>query len=345
MAIYQAGECNDPLYLCAGHYAEGRYAAANASEVRTVVSPRRSSSVAEVAPQEAAVSIAPTPEHVYRPLAMPLADRPRPVAVPGTEVTTGRAAADAPRPPLGTTLAPEIVAAKSSIAAAPSPQVPSKPTLARAGRSAGTRTNAPRDVTYGDSAKALVDEAIWNLPAGDYEAFASALRLGKSPLEAAQAAGGQMAFIHRKISDYTFKLAMVLSESGAKICSAEVIEKPFEQAMLEIIECDMPDNEKDKALARLGSLQQAINGGVGGEMTPLQAHGIALAIGDRAGWGSAPLPDELKPVYRAVYLGLREAVRAAAPLATSLDERLTNLYAAKAELEAAASSGQQRLTA
>jgi hypothetical protein len=350
MTIYKTGECNDPLYLCVAHYAEGGYAAANSAENRTAAPALRpapaaaAETVGPVAPEApmapvAGAPVSPSP-FIYRPAAV----LPLPLVVPARELAAP-IRSQAPPTASNAAPAPEIVPAKPSIAPAPNSPVQSKPTVARAGRSPGSRTNAPRDITYGDSAKALVDEAIWNLPTGDLEAYASALKAGKSPLEAAQAAGGQLAFIHRKIGDYTFKMEMVLSESGAKISSVDVIEKPFEQATLEIIERNIPDSEKDEALTSLGSLQQTLNGGVGEQMTPLQAHRIALAIGERAGWGSAQLPDELKPVYRAVYVALRDAVRAIVPLAHNFDERIANLYAAKAELEAAPAASQQRLTA
>src|SRR5215470_10457030 len=58
-----------------------------------------------------------------------------------------------------------------------------------------------RDLTYGSTAKAMVDEAIWNMATGDYQVYRTALQQGKSPIEAAEAAGGQLAVIHRKIND------------------------------------------------------------------------------------------------------------------------------------------------
>lgn len=42
------------------------------------------------------------------------------------------------------------------------------------------------DLAYGDSSKALVVEAIWNLPAGDLDVFKAELQQGKSLIEAAQ---------------------------------------------------------------------------------------------------------------------------------------------------------------
>jgi hypothetical protein len=342
MAIYKQGECNDPLYLCAGHFAESGFPTPNSPEVRPAAS----------APPPAAVLPRPVVAH-----ARPLVIEPAMAAVELAGAVVNPVVNEVAVAPIPPAIAPAVLSDRSPVndaseakpaVRASQPVAASKPTVARASRSAGGATSRTpvRDASFGDSAKALVDEAIWNLPAGDFEAYASALRAGKSATEAAQAAGGQLAFVHRKIGEYGFKMEMVLSESGAKISAAEVIEKPFELAALEIIGSEMPDNEKDEAIARLGALQQAVNGGVGREMTPLQAYRIARAIGDRAGWGLAQLPDQLKPVYRAVYSSVREAIRIAVPLASTLDERLANLYAAKAELEAApAASGLQRLTA
>ena len=69
------------------------------------------------------------------------------------------------------------------------------------------------DLAYGDSSKALVVEAIWNLPAGDLDVFKAELQQGKSLIEAAQSAGGQFAIVHRKIAEYTLKIEAILSES------------------------------------------------------------------------------------------------------------------------------------
>jgi hypothetical protein len=35
-----------------------------------------------------------------------------------------------------------------------------------------------RDLTYGNSAKAMVDEAIWNMAAGNYRVYKTALQQG-----------------------------------------------------------------------------------------------------------------------------------------------------------------------
>jgi hypothetical protein len=204
-----------------------------------------------------------------------------------------------------------------------------------------TATTAPsvraplRDPTFGNAAKAMVDEVIWNMAAGNYQVYRAVLQQGKPAAEAAQAAGGQVAVVHRKISDYTLKLEAVLSESKAIISVAEAIDKPLEQAVLEIIgNGTMNDSEKDDAIRQLGALQEWIKHGLDSYMTPAQAHRSILAIGDRLNWGGpADVAEDLKAVYRALYASLKTAIRSAVPGAENLQDRLTNLYAAKSDLE------------
>jgi len=208
--------------------------------------------------------------------------------------------------------------------------------VAAAATAAAAPAKAPlRDLTYGNAAKAMVDEVIWNLAAGNSQVYRTALQQGMSAADAAQAAGGQVAVVHRKISDYTLKLEAVLAESKAVIDVAEAIDKPLEQAMLEIIgNGAMSDLEKDAAIQQLGALQEWVKHGLRGSITPLEAQQIILAIGGRLNWGGpADISNDLKAVYRAIYGSLKTAIRSAVPEAQDLQERLINLYAAKSELE------------
>ena len=191
-----------------------------------------------------------------------------------------------------------------------------------------------RDLTYGDATKALVDETIWNMEPGDFEAYSAALRQGKTSTEAAQAAGGQLAIVHRKISEYTLKIEAILSKSKSVISVGDVIDKPLERAMLEIIgNSAMSDTEKDTAIDHLGALQEQMKRDLNREITPLRAHQIVCLVRDRAGCGAtSDISEELKPAYRAVYASVRNAIRAAVPQAHDLDERLANLYAAESDL-------------
>lgn len=210
-------------------------------------------------------------------------------------------------------------------------------TETKAGRAttAAPARSAPRDLTFGNSAKAMVDEAIWNLATGDFEVYRMAVQQGKPAKEAAQAAGGQLAVIHQKIGEYTLKLEAVLSESKATINLGETIDKPLEQATLEAIGNEaLSDLEKDSAIQHLGAVQEWVKRGLQGELSPLQANQILVAIGERLNWGgSSDVAEECKPVYRALYGNLKTAVRTAVPEAQNLHERLTNLYAAKSDLD------------
>lgn len=228
------------------------------------------------------------------------------------------------------TIIPEI--AKPSAAVTPRPVATiNKP---KAPRAVALRAPA-RDLTYGNPAKALVDEAIWNLTTGDYELYRAALRLGKSAGEAAQAAGGQLAVVHRKICEYTVKLETVLAASTVKVDARDAIDAPFESAMLEVMgNSVIAESAREAAIEQLGVLQECVNRGLEREITPLQAHQAACLIAERAKWGAdGALSEELRPTCRAIYGSVRKALRTAVPHANNLEERLTNLYAAKSEME------------
>ena len=216
-----------------------------------------------------------------------------------------------------------------------------KPSLAKSGPTVVRAAVRPpaRDLTFGNPAKALVDEAIWNLATGDYELYNAALRLGRSEAEAVLAAGGQMAMVHRKICEYAVKLETVLAASTAKIDAHAAVDESFERAITDVIgSAVLTDTEKDSAVAELGALQQGLSESIGRdqtrEITPLDAHRLACAIAERANWGvDAPICDDLKAAYRAVYTGARAALRTAVPHANNLEERLANLYVARTELK------------
>jgi hypothetical protein len=232
---------------------------------------------------------------------------------------------------------PPVAPAEAKAKDSDSPKALPTPPAARPVR---VVTDAPvrsrvRDLTFGDSAKAMVDEAIWNLATGDVEAYRTALQHGKSAREAAQAAGGQLAVIHQKAGEYALRLEELLSASKATISVEGVIDKPLEQSMLEIISNGaMNDAEQDAAIQRLGTVQEWVKHGVQGEMTLLQANRILLAIGERLNWGGASdVAEGCRPVYRTLYGNLKTAIRAAVPDVQNLHDRLTNLYAAKSELD------------
>ncbi len=237
-------------------------------------------------------------------------------------------------PVVGRTEIQEIAA--PSPKATMSPETPGTLPDVKVARATESSVRPPaRDLTYGNPAKAMVDEAIWNMATGNYQTYKAALQQGKSAVEAAEAAGGQLAMVHRKIADYGVKLENLLSESKATISVGETIDKPLEQAVLEIIgNGAMSDSEKDAAIQQLGTLQEWVKHGLQGNIAPLQASRIMLAIGDRVNWGgTTDVPEEFKTIYRTVYGNLKTAIRAAVPEAQNLHDRLTNLCAAKSDLK------------
>lgn len=231
-------------------------------------------------------------------------------------------------------VATKLLASISNKAAPAAPVAPAAQT-AKAARTAKDSSRPPaRDLAFGNPAKAMVDEAIWNLAVGDREAFQAALEQGKPAAEAAQAAGGQLAAIHRRIGEYSLKLDAVLSASAKTISVQEAIDRPLEQAMIEIIESGLlTDDEKDAAIQQLGGLQEWAKVGLQTQISPLAAHRGLLTVGERMNWGGpTAISQRLKPAYRALFASLKKTIHAAAPDAQELLERLINLYAAKCDL-------------
>jgi hypothetical protein len=118
---------------------------------------------------------------------------------------------------------------------------------------------------------------------------------------------------------------------------ADAIDKPLEDAVIDIIRNPaMTQTEKDAAITQLGGLQQSIHASLPQgttTLTPSEAQAIKQAVGDRVNWGGATaVTDEVKPAYRDLYGSLKSAIHDAVPQAAQLDERLSNLLAAKNDL-------------
>ena len=320
MALYKTGDGSDAVYLCGNHIGEVQVRASNQNfaDVRLV----EGEAIADRAVPPSPVALATSAVSVESDGCVTASETPAP-----------QSSAPVPEPasaPAPLRSVSNIKAAKMERGAMPKP------------------VRASRDLTFGNAAKALVDEAIWNMASGDFELYKTAIRQGRTPIEAALAAGGQLAIVHRKISEYTIKLEAVLFESKARISKEEAIDKAFEQATQEIIESDaVGDAKKDAAIEHIGALQESINKGLESEISPLQAHRIACTLGERVNWGtSAAVAEELRPAYRAVYSSARSALRKSAPHVQILEERLVNLFAARADLDhAIAAKDSQRLTA
>lgn len=192
-----------------------------------------------------------------------------------------------------------------------------------------------RDVTYGNPALGIVKSGATNIGTGDLEAYKAAFRTGATPEEAAAAAGGRLGTVTGKINEISPQLNTLLSKSNEVLKVADVIDKPLNDAVAEITaNRSMTAAEKDAAVTQLGALQQSLKEGLGDTMTPLQANQIKQALGNRINWaGNIAVTDEVKPVYRAVYGSLKNAVNKAVPGAAQINEDLSDMLAAKTDLE------------
>jgi hypothetical protein len=342
--LWQKGG-SEPIYVCEGHSKQLGPSREHGPEVRILTAESEPTETPDLSEERSKpaepVAVKPTVAVSAKPFPAPAASK------PGLPVIAGPAGA-APKEPVSLNALQAPVAEKNASvfaaeAAETKPKESVSPKAAQApppAKTIRTTSDAPtrsrfRDLTFGDSAKAMVDEAIWNLATGDFEAYRTALRQGKSDKEAAHAAGGQLAVIHQKAGEYAFKLEELLSGSKATVSVAETVDKPLEQSMLELISNEaINDAEQDAAIQRLGAAQEWVKHGLQGEMTLPQANRILLAIGERLNWGGAcDVAEECRPVYRTLYANLRTAIRAAVPEAQNFQDRLTNLYAAKSELD------------
>lgn len=153
-----------------------------------------------------------------------------------------------------------------------------------------------------------------------------AARPARSPAE-------QRAAIDQLISDLTTQLETAISQSNAAISVAVAIDAPLEQAALAIIGSpELSDAQKDASVQALGALQESLKQGAGQDITALQAHQIRQVVEHRLSGGS-DVAEEAKAGYRAVHESLESAIRAAAPRAKHLEERLANLLKMKEETE------------
>lgn len=191
-----------------------------------------------------------------------------------------------------------------------------------------------KDVTYGNAAKAFLDENITSPRTGDLEAYKDALRAGKSLPEAAEAAGGRIAAVTGKINEYKPQLDAALHNSKVKIPVKDAIIDPIYDATSEIINNRaMTETENNAAVDKLLELQKSLLDGLGKQITPEMANTIKQQLGDRISWtGTSAVTDEVKPVYKSLYGALKQAVNDAVPEAAELNERMTNLLAAKQSL-------------
>ena len=180
-----------------------------------------------------------------------------------------------------------------------------------------------RDVTYGNPAKALLNEGIINSRTGDIEA----MKAGSGFIDA----GGRLGSVEGAISELQPQVNAALSASKKTISMADAVDKPLMDAFNEIVSNNaMTAPEKQAAINQLGDLQQSLHSGLGNDITPLEANQLKQQIGSRIRWtGTNQVGDEVKPAYKAVYGTLKDWVNKTVPEVADTNERLTDLHDAK----------------
>jgi hypothetical protein len=199
----------------------------------------------------------------------------------------------------------------------------------------------PRDVVYGNPAKALLDERIANPATGDLEKFKDAIRSGATLQGAADAAGGRIAAISGKINQLGPQLRSILASSPARI-PASTVTDPIDAGIQAISRNrGVTAQDAQAAIAELQAMKQAalkvptVPGASATAWAPLEANTVKQEIGGNINWeGRERVGELVDPVRKQVYSALRDAVNAADPTGkvAALNERLTNLYAAQADV-------------
>jgi hypothetical protein len=192
-----------------------------------------------------------------------------------------------------------------------------------------------RDVTYGNPARAITQEGIGDVTTGDLEAYKDAVRAGKSPSDAAKAAGGRFAAVQQRIEEWAPRLDNMLKNSQSRIPVSQAIDKPLHDAAIDVINNSaMTDPEKDVAIIKLGDLQKSLKQGLGSDISPYDLNTIKQKIGNRVNWGgTTAVTDEVKPAYKALYSSMNQLINGAVPEAREANSHLSNLLAAASDIK------------
>ena len=159
--------------------------------------------------------------------------------------------------------------------------------------------------------------------------------IGERESRSGRLAEKRIAAICAQIAECTAQLEQHLSRSTATISVRDGIDLPLEQITFELID-DVAISEagKDELLTQLGVFQEWVKRGLKEHITPLQANRIRLLVGGAQETAEKHGAEQLRPAYRAVYEALQSAIHTAVPGAKDLEEKLTELQAAKSRLEA-----------
>jgi hypothetical protein len=210
---------------------------------------------------------------------------------------------------------------------------------------------APHDVAYGNPAKALLDERIATPFTGDVEKFKDAIRSGATLHGAAEAAGGRIAAISEKINELAPQLNQKLAAAGTNRAAgatfsnltripASTVTNPIDSGIQAILKNrGVTAEDAQAAIKELQALKQAalkvpsVPGATTTAWAPLEANAVKQEIGKSTNWaGRERIGELVEPIKKQVYGNLKNSINAAAPGTAALNERLTNLLAAQADV-------------
>ena len=209
----------------------------------------------------------------------------------------------------------------------------------------------PRDVAFGNPAKALLDEGIATPKTGDLEKFKDAIRSGATLQGAAEAAGGRIAAINQKINEIAPQLNQKLIAAGTNRAAgatfsnlaripASTVTDPINNGIEAILkDRGVTADDAQAAIKELQGIRQAalkipsVPGATTTAWAPLEANAVKQEIGGSINWqGRERVGQLVDPVRKQVYAALKDQVNRAAPGTAELNERLTNLLAAQSDV-------------
>lgn len=211
--------------------------------------------------------------------------------------------------------------------------------LARGAVNESMMTTA-RDVTYGNPAKALLDEGISTPFTGDLEKFKAAIRSGATLQGAANAAGGRIASVSNKINEIAPQLQAKLASSNAPWIPSSTVTDVIDKAVAGIkANRGITAPDAQAAESALMDIKDAalkvptVPGASASAWAPVEANALKQEIGQNVNWsGKERIGELVEPVRKQVYSALKDAVNSAVPGTAQLNERLTNLYAAQDDI-------------
>lgn len=197
-----------------------------------------------------------------------------------------------------------------------------------------------RDVTYGNPAKALLDEGIVTPLTGDIEKFKDAVRSGATLQGAASAAGGRIASVSNKINEIAPQLQAKLAASNAAWIPSTTVTDVIDKGVQAIkANRGITAPEAQAAEAELQAIQDAalkvptVPGAKASAWAPVEANALKQEIGGNVNWAGRERVGQLvEPIRKQIYNSLKDAVNSAVPGTAQLNERLTNLYAAQDDI-------------